>query len=279
MVMVGITAALFAATIQTLVHAMLKGGRDKLAIRTLTGMVEAALLLPFCFFVPLPTAELSVWLAASVGLHVAYQLTLIEAYKASDFSVAYPLARGIVPITTGIAGALLLGDRITPATLAGIIIVSSGLLLTASSARLSFIGGGAALCAGLITASYSLVDAQGMRVAENAVTFVVWFFVLEGILITLAAMAFYRQELALRLKSERRIGLMSGMLSVVSYSASLTAFKLLPVGAASALHITSVVLSTIVARFGLGEDVSARRVAAACLIACGAILIVLALQV
>ena len=72
---------------------------------------------------------------------------------------------------------------------------------------------------------------------------------------------------------------MSGMLSVVSYSASLTAFKLLPVGAASALHITSVVLSTIVARFGLGEDVSARRVAAACLIACGAILIVLALQV
>jgi len=55
----------------------------------------AAVCLPF---VPAPDPQCYPWLMATMFVHVAYFLTLAEAYKHADLSLAYPLMRGIAPI-------------------------------------------------------------------------------------------------------------------------------------------------------------------------------------
>lgn len=276
-VMAGVLAALFAATMQTVVHAVLKAGEDKLALRAVIGAVGVPLMLPVCILAPVPTPAVFAWLAASVLTHVVYQLVLIEAYKASDFSVAYPLARGIVPVMTSLLGVVLLGDALTPLSIAGIIAVTGGMLLTATSAPLRGFALIAALAAGLLTATYSFVDASGMRTAPNPVTFICWFFVLEGMAMLLVAAALRGRQLFHRLVLQGRTGVFSGVLTVMCYSASLIAFTLLPLGAASALHVTSVVFSALVAHVALKEQVGVRRASASLLIACGAATVILGL--
>src|SRR3546814_18749741 len=75
-------------------HALLKAGKDKLAVRALIGAVGTLALLPFSFFVPLPTLTMLPWLAIACVLHTSYQFVLIRAYESNDFAVAYPVARG-----------------------------------------------------------------------------------------------------------------------------------------------------------------------------------------
>src|SRR3546814_5103689 len=91
-------------------HALLKAGKDKLAVRALIGAVGTLALLPFSFFVPLPTLTMLPWIAIACVLHTSYQFVLIRAYEANDFAVASPVASGVAQITTEILVVAMLGD-------------------------------------------------------------------------------------------------------------------------------------------------------------------------
>src|SRR3546814_7570070 len=132
-------------------HALLKAGKDKLAVRALIGAVGTLALLPFSFFVPLPTLTMLPWLAIACVLHTSYQFFLLRAYEANDFAVAYPVARGVAPITTAILGGALLGASPTVASLLGIALVSGGILLVALGRSIAVAGLIAAGIAGLLT--------------------------------------------------------------------------------------------------------------------------------
>ena len=176
----GLLAALISAGLQASVHGVWKAAGDKLVIRAIIGCVEAVLVLPLLWFVPLPSAQLWGWLLLSVAIHLVYQLILIEAYRNLDFSVAYPLARGMAPVAAAILGVAFLGDRLPHGALVGILLVTSGLVLLTFGVKLRWVGLLSALSAGLLTSVYSVIDAQGARLATNLSTFIVWFFTLEG---------------------------------------------------------------------------------------------------
>ena len=146
---VGVIAALVSALTQATAHALLAGGRDKLVIRGLIGFSGLVAAVPLTMFVPTPKGQLWGWLLASGLLHAVYQLTLIKAYKGEDFSVAYPMARGIVPLATAILGITILGDRMGIGAIGGIAIVTFGLLYIASERRPAYTGLVAAIIAGL----------------------------------------------------------------------------------------------------------------------------------
>src|SRR3546814_11713952 len=101
-------------------HALLKAGKDKLAVRALIGAVGTLALLPFSFFVPLPTLTMLPWLAIACVLHTSYPFVLIRSYEANDFAVAYSVARGVEQITNAIFGVVLLGDSLTVPHYSGI---------------------------------------------------------------------------------------------------------------------------------------------------------------
>jgi drug/metabolite transporter (DMT)-like permease len=270
---IGILLALISSVTTATAHALLKAGKDKLAVRALIGAVGAITLLPVCFFVPLPTPAMLPWLATANVLHTTYQLVLIRAYEANDFAVAYPIARGISPIATALLGLAILGDSITVAGLLGIGLVSIGILLLAAGRPIAATGLIAAGIAGLLTTAYTLVDAHAIRLAPTAMTFVAWFFLLDGlIMFPIFALARRGQAMSL-LISEGRQGVMAGFTSLVSFGTALLALRFAPVGIVAALRETSVVFAMLIAVFALREQVDRRRIAAAVIIALGAILI------
>ncbi|MDB5099256.1 MAG: putative rane protein [Cyanobacteria bacterium RYN_339] len=268
----GIAVALVSASTQALAHAMLKAGRDKLVIRGLIGVTCAVGALPVACLVPLPGAVLWPWLALAGALHATYQLVLIRAYEAADFAVAYPLARGIVPLASACVGVALLGDRLDAGAIAGVLAVTAGLGLVAGRARPV----PAALLAGLLTTAYTVVDGHAVRLAPEAGTFIAWFFLVDGLIMgTLAACA-RRGRLPQLVRAEGRHGVLAGLASLLTYACALLALRWLPVGEASALRETSLVFGLALARWGLREQVGARRAAGAALVALGGALIVLA---
>ena len=271
---IGLALALVSSLTTASAHALLKAGKDKLAVRALIGGVGTVALAPICFFVPLPTNSLIPWLLAASALHTTYQLVLIRAYEASDFAVAYPIARGIAPIATAILGMALLGDQITTGTIVGVGLVSAGILTVAVGRTIAAGGLIAAGIAGLLTTTYTIVDAHAIRIAPSAMTFVAWFFLLDGIIMFPIFATLRRGRVTSLLRSEGRQGFMAGVTSLVSFGSALIALRLAPVGIVSALRETSVVFGMLIAAFFLRESVDRRRAGAAAVIALGAILIV-----
>lgn len=271
----GTAAAILSALTQAIAHGLLKSGRDKLIIRGLIGLTGAVCVLPACLFVPAPGMELLPWLAASAASHAVYQLMLIKAYDANDFAVAYPLARGVAPISTAVLGVVLLNDPMTPVAMMGVALASAGLLLLAATRHPDIAGVMAALCAGLLIAVYTIVDAQGVRLASTPAVFIVYFFLLDGLVMASIALALRRRRIVALVRAEGPTGVAAGLVSLVTYSLALLSLRLLPVGIASTLRETSVLFGVLIARFGLKERIDLRRIMGALLITGGSILAIL----
>ncbi|MEO8723794.1 MAG: DMT family transporter [Sphingobium sp.] len=270
---IGILLALVSSVTTASAHALLKAGKDKLAVRAMIGVVGTVALAPVCFLVALPTSDLLPWLFAASALHTTYQLVLIRSYEASDFAVAYPVARGVAPVATAILGVTLLGDQITFGGIIGVSLVSAGILMIAVGRSIATSGLVAAGIAGVLTTAYTIVDAHAIRLAPAAMTFVAWFFLLDGLIMFPIFAILRRGRVASLLHSEGRQGLMAGLTSLVSFGSALMALRLAPVGIVSALRETSVVFGMLIAAFVLRERVDRRRAGAAVVIAAGAVLI------
>lgn len=277
MVEIGAAAALLSAITQAVAHALLKAGNDKLVVRGLIGLVGVVVMAPVAAFTPPPEGIVG-WLAVSAALHAVYQLVLIQAYAAADFSLAYPLARGITPIATAVLGVWLLGDRLSLTTAIGIGVTTAGFVLLVAGARPRRGGVVAALAAGLLTSTYTWVDAQGVRAAPSPLTFIAWFFVCDGVVMSALALAARGRRIVALVRDEGRKGVLAGLASLLTYGSALSALRLLPTGAASALRETSVVFGVIIARGYLGETIARRRALGATLIASGGVLVLLGLR-
>lgn len=271
----GVVFALVSAFTQAVAHALLKSGRDKLIVRALIGATGLAVMAPAAVIFRIwPEADVWPWLIASGLLHVTYQLVLIRAYDAADFSLAYPMARGVAPL--GVAGLSLvfLGDSLTVLALAGATVVAAGLMSIALDPHARLRAHLWALLAGAFTVTYTLVDAQGVRVADQAVSFIVWFFIVDGLGILAVTLARRGGGLVAGLLREWRIGVPAGLASLATYSTAFLALRALPAGGVSALRETSVVFGALIAAFILRERVGPRRAFGAVAVAFGGAMVV-----
>lgn len=272
--LIGIGLALLSSVTTAVAHGLLKAGKDKLAVRALIGATGAAAMGPFCLFVPLPTPIMLPWLATASVLHVVYQLVLIRSYASNDFAVAYPIARGAAPIATALLGLLLLGDRVSLLGLLGIAPVSAGILLIAIGRSIARQGLIVAMIAGLLATTYTVVDAHAIRLAPRPMTFVAWYFVLDGCwMFPIFAIARRGSVISL-LRAEGRVGLLAGMMTLVCFGSALLALRFTPVGIVSALRETSIVFAMAIAALGLKERINRRHLIGAIVIVLGAVLVV-----
>jgi drug/metabolite transporter (DMT)-like permease len=275
-VTLGLCLAGFSALTTALAHASIKSGADKLAVQAWVRLIGLVLAAPVALWIGLPPSWLWPWLIAAAVTHAIYQALLSFSYSISDFSLAYPIARGIAPILTAIAGALLLGDALGVWLIAAITIVSIGIVLLAAGGRLSRSGLVAALATGALTTAYSVIDARGMRLSPDLLTFVAWFFVLDAIAMPMLFVAWRRGGAAAAFRADWRAGLSAAIMAPVSFVPALYAFALAPVGAVAAIREASVLVGMAVAGRLLGETVDARRLFGAALITIGIIGIVAA---
>ena len=272
-----IAAALSSALIHASWNAALKGGRDRVADSflvavggLLTGGAIIALL-------GAPTPEAWPYLAVSVCIHLTYWITLFKGYDAGDLTHIYTLSRGSAPLLVALGAGLLANEVPPPVKMAGIALVSLGVLAVGASPRAPLKASLWALATGLCIASYSLFDALGARVAGDAVLYLGWTTAMMSI--PMVAFALLRRGsgplLAAAAVAPWR-GIAIGVISFAGYGLVLWAQTFAPIAQVTALRETSVVWGALIGFLVLREHLGPRRWLGAIIVALGAGLIAFA---
>jgi len=255
------------------VNAVLKSGKDKMSSRALIDGFSALLILPSLIFLPLPHGAWG-WLAWSFATHLVYLICLIKAFELADMSAAYPVMRGTAPVLASLGAVLLLREPLTPVVVAGIAMVSAGTLLIALRHRADERSLLWALATGASIATYTVMDAAGVRAAPSAFSYIAWVFLSLGGGIA-ALFAIWRgPAFLLAARAEWKAGLAAGALSIVTYGLALWAYRLGDLARLSALRETSILFGLLIAVFFLKEPVTRTRAAGAVTIALGAGLLI-----
>ncbi len=267
----GLVLAAFSAMTTAAAHASVKSGNDKLAVQAWVRLIGLVIALPVAVWTGLPPRSLVPLLVAAAGLHAVYQLTLSWSYSATDFTVAYPIARGIAPIATALSAAVILRELPGTAVMISISIVSTGIIALAIGRSISRLGMAAAVMTGLLTTAYTVVDAQGMRMSPDAFKFIAWFFVLDGFSMPIAFVLLRKQDAWKQFVADWGAGIVAGIMAPVSFVPALYALSLAPIGAVAAIRETSVLIGMLIGHRILREAVDRRRLIGAALIMVGAL--------
>jgi drug/metabolite transporter (DMT)-like permease len=257
-----------------IVNAVLKAGRDKMSSRALIDGFSALLVVPVALVVPFPIEALN-WLIASWAVHVVYLVALIKSFENADMSTVYPIARGVAPLLAALAAVTLFGEAITALGAVGIGLISTGVAAIGARRSVSRPALGWALLTGVTIALYTVFDAQGVRAAPSALSYIVWVFLLLGGGIGVL-FAFWRGgTFILAAREQWRSGLIAGALSILSYGLALLALRWGATPRLAALRETSILFGLLIAVVFLHERPGHGRLAAGAVIGLGAVILLL----
>jgi drug/metabolite transporter (DMT)-like permease len=266
-------AVLLAALLHAGWNAFVKVGTDRFSSILSMGLFQAAIAALLLPFFGLPAEAAWPWVLLGSSLHTGYKLFLIRAYEHGDFSQVYPLARGTAPLIVALAGAAFLGETPTPMRMAAIAAIAAGIMLMAkpegSAARLSRKGLLLALGTAAFTASYTMADGVGARIAGSPSSFILWMILLDGMFMLAYALTTRGTAALAALRPSWRAGLAIGSMSLGSYWIAIWAFTQAPLALVAALRETSVLFAMLIAVFVLKEKVGPWRWLAAALILTG----------
>ena len=269
---------LLAAALHASWNAFLKGSSDTLLSTTLVmggAALIAVLALPF---LPVPARASWPYLAVSALLQAGYLALLVRIYRVVDMSLAYPLMRGCAPLAVALVSRLWLGEVLPGLAWIGVGTISLGILAMAAGARgaLGPAGQTAVLINAALIAAYTLIDGVGARLSGTPAAYTLWLSLLTGM--AMAGWAITARGAALISYARRNwhIGLIGGLGTIVSYTIALWAMTMAPIALVAALRETSILFGTAIAALVLREPVGRVRVASACIIAAGAMLLRLA---
>ncbi len=218
-----------------------------------------------------------VFLAGTALLHIGYFLTLQRGYTSGDLSLVYPLARGSGLLLSSFAAIPLYAEHPGPAGVAGILLISGG-VIALSLPDGAPLRGAAALGYGLTTgvfiAGYTLWDKYAVaslhvpplleEVSAGA-----------GVAVVLAPFAIRdTARLGLLWREHRGQVLGAAILLPLAYILVLTALVFSPVSSIAPAREVSVLVGVLLGRRLLGEQNLARRLTAAAAIAAGVAAIV-----
>lgn len=257
----------------------IKMGTDILVGRAILSTSAALLILPAAFIVPLPDGQTWTALLLAIPAHFLYQICLVQAMGRADLSLVFPVMRGAAPLLTAFSALILLREGLSPLAWTGLLIATGAVIAFALPPRgktLRDHPDGRALLWALGTAIgislYNVADAHGVRIAPSPLTFIVWLFLVDWILITVSALLFRRNALRQAVAMKWRYGVAAGALSIASFGAALYAFSLIETAKVSALRETSVVFAAAMGSLLLGEGFGRRRIVAALILAAGLVL-------
>ena len=211
-------------------------------------------------------------LVATGILHLFYTESLLRGYRVGDFSVVYPLARGTGPMLSFVGACLILGERTSILAVAGVLLVSVGILLLSGFASSYAVGSagvywGAAT--GLTIASYTLVDAYSVKVLVISPVLVAYAGNFFRMLLLSGPAWRRRSAFSAEWRGCWKEALGVGILTPAAYILVLLAMRIAPVShVAPAREMSMMIGAYLGARF-LNEGHLARRLIASGLIAGG----------
>jgi drug/metabolite transporter (DMT)-like permease len=196
---------------------------------------------------------------ASSFIHVVYYAMVARAFRLGELSVAYPIMRGLAPLIVTIIGIVFI-ESVGPAVLAGIVIVTTGILFLGFDGRGN--GHGAistALLNALVIAGYTIVDGLGARLSEAPVTYVAWIEIGGGLGTVVYRLAINGRARLAPMMTRIPSGLAGAAMGFAAYGIALWAMTLAPIGLVAALRETSVLFAAILGAVLFGEPFGPKR--------------------
>jgi drug/metabolite transporter (DMT)-like permease len=270
-----VTAAVLAAALTHAIwNAIAHGIKDQLLAFALIGAGGIAVAIPLVILAPLPREKAWPYLAASIAIHVLYNLGLMRAYRYGEFSQVYPLARGTSPLVVTILAAAFVHEKPSLPQLAGVLVISVGLIVLVGSGkrpgRAAFL---AAVGTGLTIAAYTTVDGVGVRASGSSVGYIGWLMLLESLCVPLWALIMRRSVITKQPRATIAAGLVAGALSVLAYGLVLWAQTRGALAPIAALRETSVIFGAIIGTVAFREPFGRSRIAATIVVSAGIILL------
>ncbi len=214
------------------------------------------------------------FVATTIVVHVVYFYALARAYRDADYSLVYPVARGLGVALVPIFALPLLGERLSPLGGLGVGLVVLGiaavrLTTVADAARAPRTATGMlwAVVTGLSIATYSLNDKAGVAHLHP-----VPYITLIGLgLVVFLAPRVARDPAALvrEWRMNRRMILLASTMNLTGYLLVLFAFRLSKAGYVVAAREVSIVISALIGSLWLREAPLGPRLLAAALVLAG----------
>lgn len=267
------TIALAAALLSAVLHAtwnfFLKERGDRLVAAVVMLVLGTAIYLPWIYLVEgLP---MGVWdhVMASAIVHSVYMAALVAAYDRVDFSVAYPMARGVAPALVAVGGWMFLGDSIGLVAIGAIGVIVGALIWLGWNPG-AMAGLHWALLTGLMIAIYTVNDAAAVRESGRALSYTVTITGSSAVLLLPYALWRRGSYEVLQTFRSRPLALFgAAVLNIGAYALVLLAATRAPVGLVAAVRESSVVLGALAGVFLLQEPFAKRRLTAAAVVAAG----------
>lgn len=275
-------AVLGAAFLHALWNALIKTGTSRLGAMIILSIGEVPIGLAVAALRPLPAPQVWKWVLMAGCAHFFYKSFLTYAYEHGDLSRVYPIARGAAPLIVAVAGpglalafpAALPADRLSLHEYVGIFVLGMGILLMAQGIfsngenrrMLPFALGSA--CA---TASYTLLDGHGARVAGDAIAYVAWVFVVDGIFFASGMLAWKGLDVLPRARRAWGSGMVAAAASYGAYGVSVWAMTRAPIAVVAAVRETSILFAVLIGWLAFGEKMTRGKALAAAVIVAGVI--------
>jgi drug/metabolite transporter (DMT)-like permease len=265
--------ALFHATWNALLRSATDKVLDSVFVIGVAGVLSGCLL-PF---LPLPAAASWPYLIGSVLIHLAYFTFVALAYRDAELSFAYPIMRGTAPAFSAVAASLVLGESPLLLGWLGVFLISFGVfVLSFDSWRSGLLKRSAlffALSNAAVIVAYTVVDGQGVRLSNNALSYIGWMFFLISIVIVLATFVIYGGVVVSFVRPSLAKSAVGGACVVGSYGIALWAMTRAPIALVAALRETSVIFAMLIAAYFLRERITPVRLLSVLMVTAGAIAI------
>ncbi|MEQ8404784.1 MAG: DMT family transporter [Oceanicaulis sp.] len=272
-------AALGSAMAHSVMALFTKRAGDTLVFRAVTLGLSALWLCPLLILTPFPSLEVWRFLLLSAALIWAFNMLMISAFQRGDMNLVYPVMRGAAPALAGLFAFAFLNEALGWLEAAGLALASATLIAFAwpergGAPKLSAIG--FALGSAVMTASYTVTDAAGVRAADSTLQYLAWFFAVSSLSIAATALMRRGSSFWTAAKRELKPAFASSFFNIATYGLALWAYANAPVAPMAALRETSIVFGAILAALVLKEPFGARRAALAVILAAGLALLQLA---
>ena len=263
-------AVLIAALVHAIWNAFVKTGDDQLV--SITGIAAGATVTALFIF-PFSTAphpESWPFIFASILLHVGYMIALSQAYRYSDFSSAYPIARGTAPILVMAWSVIFLQEALSSRELLAIFGIIVGILVFSTRRIGSVVNDRKAIFYALLTAvfiaAYTIVDGIGVRLSGSVSGYIVWMTTFE--VFPLLAYTYSRRgsKVFTALMENAIPMLFAGMMAVGGYWIIIWAMTQAPIALVAALRESSIIIAALIGAYYFKEPSGKRRIIAAIIV-------------
>ncbi len=286
MTLISLLLILGSACLHVVIHVALKLARDRAAFVWWMLLWASILFLPIPFFLAasIPPQGWALILLSSV-FEACYFISIAKAYRGSDLSIVYPLARGTAPGLLLIWSAAILREPVRLGGAAGIGLIALGLYIV-NLPRLGAWGEPLralrnpgprwALLAGLSTSLYTVIDKVGIGYVPPLLYVYLAVCVTTLWLTPITWREVGWQGLRSELRSSRLGTVLAGFFTLAAYGIVLIAMQMgTPAAYAGAVREVSVVLGAAYGVLVLKEGGTRIRILGAALVAAGVALIAL----